>query len=441
MYLVEAFKALNALDEDAFSVEKDGIEKLAQFQDDDNVDPEMKIIDPDAESEEELQDSYVGKVILECQVCHSLIYKLPEEVEIDEEGELANIGDECPYCYTSGGYKIVGQVGKFNTTECKENVCPECGKTIDKCICDKDEENENKIQESLKTRKRKRIKESAESGKAFWSAGYKVGDKLQSDSMGEVEVLALNKGKDYAIFKRNKGLQPFIAAWSPQLYDDKLSWGQGHYFSNKDDVMKYFNGIDESLNERLLDPLDESVENIQVQTDTDTIDIKPEDGGVTVSTGTSVDVEKGEETIQPLSPETEEELTGADSVDRDIDEFDEESFDELGESYFRKVYENVDSYKTTRCKVRGNKMIVEGVIKFNSGKAKKTSFIFESRNCTKGGKYSFLGENMQFTKGTKAFTLRGTIDGGKFITESLNYNYIHKTPEGKSLRISGISKR
>ena len=71
-YLIEAFKALNALDEDVFSVSDDGIEKLSAFEDDDTVSDDITIYDVDAENESELEDSYIGKIILDCNVCHNV---------------------------------------------------------------------------------------------------------------------------------------------------------------------------------------------------------------------------------------------------------------------------------------------------------------------------------------------------------------------------------
>ena len=50
---------------------------------------DIDIIDPDANNEDELSDSYVGKVVLDCSVCHSKIYKDPSEIVIDEVEELA----------------------------------------------------------------------------------------------------------------------------------------------------------------------------------------------------------------------------------------------------------------------------------------------------------------------------------------------------------------
>ena len=75
------------------------------------------IIDPLAETEEDVQESYLGKAILDCIICHSKVYKEPEEVIIDEENGLANVGETCVYCQASDGYKVIGQVAEF---------CPHC---------------------------------------------------------------------------------------------------------------------------------------------------------------------------------------------------------------------------------------------------------------------------------------------------------------------------
>ena len=122
-----------------------------------------------------------------------------------------------------------------------------------------------------------------------------------------------------------------------------------------------------------------------------------------------------------------------------IDEFDEETFDELGESFLKNTYENVKGYKTESIKEQdGNKLVVEGLITFSSGKVKKTSFIFEAKDITKSGKVRFIGENCQLSRGKKSFTVAGKVQEGKFISESLNYNYRAKDAKsGKSTRMYG----
>lgn len=120
-YLTEAFKALDALNEETFDVSADGIKKLADFENlDDNVD-ETTIFDMDADTEDDIEDSYIGKVIIDCNVCHSKIYKDKDEVVIDDETNNANIDMECPYCYSTDGFKVIGEVAPMNN-ETEEKV-------------------------------------------------------------------------------------------------------------------------------------------------------------------------------------------------------------------------------------------------------------------------------------------------------------------------------
>ena len=92
-YLTEAFQDLNILNEDTFDINADGLAELTSFyNDNDNDMADLEtVIDPVAQTEEELQDSYIGKAILDCVICQSKIYKDPEEVIISEDGSLANV--------------------------------------------------------------------------------------------------------------------------------------------------------------------------------------------------------------------------------------------------------------------------------------------------------------------------------------------------------------
>lgn len=137
--------------------------------------------------------------------------------------------------------------------------------------------------------------------------------------------------------------------------------------------------------------------------------------------------------------EGEEDFNNED-VDLDVNEFEENSFDEVAESYLRNVYKNVNSYSTSNVWQSNNHLIIEGMIKFASGKQKRTQFVFESKDATKSGKVRFIGENTQISRGKKSFLLRGSLDKGKFLSESLNYNYRTKDSSGKSQRVYGTAK-
>lgn len=184
------------------------------------------------------------------------------------------------------------------------------------------------------------------------------------------------------------------------------------------------------------DIVTESLEEVEVKTDTDKIKISSET------------ITKDEEMAIPVTDETKDEIIAdddeiiaddeeEDTVD-DIEEFDEESFDELSESYLKKVYSNVDGYKTSNVSFNKSGLCVEGIISFKSGNKKNTQFIFESRD---NGK-RFVGENKQITRGKKAFTVKGSIKDGKFITESFNYRYSAINPQtGKSENLYETLKR
>ena len=165
-----------------------------------------------------------------------------------------------------------------------------------------------------------------------------------------------------------------------------------------------------------------------------------------------------EEVIAPLDVENKEEIVSTTNdvedfesdvqdsmddefVDQDFEEFDEEEFNELGESYLKKVYDNVKSFQTSNVSTKGNTLKLEGIITFASGNKKATTFLFEAHDITKRGKVRFIGENCQISRGKKAFTLTGSIKGNKLIAESLNYNYRTKDANGKSVRLYGTVKR
>ena len=222
--------------------------------------------------------------------------------------------------------------------------------------------------------------------------------------------------------------------------------------------------------------LKESIENISVETDSDTINVKPsENGAVTVETQPKDSGNPEDATIVPVSDEVkaeieansepeeeeveieeeeeieegasedeigEEDEANTNEEDVEVSDLDEETFDELGESYLKNVYNNVESFKTTKGYINEDKIKLEGMITFTSGKKVKTSFLFESSHVSNRGKYKFLGENLQITNRKKAFILTGNIKNGKLISESLSYNYNAKDAStGKLQRVYGTVRK
>lgn len=106
----EAFQELKGLNEDTFSFNKEGFDRLQSFLTRDLTDETVEIIDPEAENNGELKPNYLNDCVLECCVCHDLIYKNPKDIVVDEETQKVNVDEECPHCYNVGGFKVIGQI-------------------------------------------------------------------------------------------------------------------------------------------------------------------------------------------------------------------------------------------------------------------------------------------------------------------------------------------
>lgn len=119
-FLRDAFKSLN---EASFEInDKEALQDLDDFRkaSEETEETTVSVIDPEADKEEELADSYIGKAICECPVCHSYIFKNKEDIRCEEGEDLCNTDEECPYCCEIGGFKIVGQVCEFKPGEAEE---------------------------------------------------------------------------------------------------------------------------------------------------------------------------------------------------------------------------------------------------------------------------------------------------------------------------------
>ena len=413
-YLTEAFQDLNILNEDTFDINADGLAELTSFYNDNDMTDLETVIDPVAQTEEELQDSYIGKAILDCVICQSKIYKDPEEVIISEDGSLANVGEICPYCQSSDGYKVIGQVAEY---------CPHCD---DEDV--KVETDEAEITVDVDKKEDEDLNESLND-----VVTIAVSFANEPDLKTTIETF----NKKYNLTSNIKDIQNDINKMI-EFTGKKANLASLLRNEFADIVADASNYTDEDLvNEFLVEKtLKEDMQNISIETDKEKINISSEPK--------EEEVKSDDEMIAPLEPETEEEFkseveeTEPEYSDVDIDEFEESDFDELGEKYLRRVYENVKSYKTTKGSTQGNTLKLEGLITFKSGKEAKTNFVFEAKSITKTGKLKFLGENKQFARGKQAFTLTGRADGKKLIAESLTYNYRAKNPETKeSKRLYG----
>lgn len=127
---------------------------------------------------------------------------------------------------------------------------------------------------------------------------------------------------------------------------------------------------------------------------------------------------------EDVAPGIESEIAINNIVDtwESIEDFDDETFNKLTESYLTEVYSNVKSFEATGCDLKDNKLMVEGNITFSSGKTKPTAFIYEAKEVN--DKTIVLeGLNVDLAS-EKAFTLNCKVDTeNRLVVESLNYKY------------------
>ena len=519
-YLNEAFTQLQLLNEEEFNLtDKDSIEDIKSLVDA-PVDASIDIIDPDANSEDELSDSYVGKVVLDCSVCHSKIYKDPSEIVIDEVEELANVGEECPYCYTADGFKVLGQIAPFSddVQPTEDELSEEEADDVVEDDTDDDEDDDfmDALSEKLSQMNEAEMSDEDKRDNQVLRRIYNKTQRRANAALTPEEQAVLDKYGLYRstgnkdIMKPGKDAFHASSITSPPRYfkggvdvhDDRVNLAdrarkisdrqpirdfvnsgdynfydttydhdpQGNYKNTfqrkmnrahsaqmqqpmqdmkrlistrnyrqgnldqadakyqaaiakaKADYEKRIKDAEDSLAytkkysakwvddanaeiDRMLkrgkkEDMEESLEKVEVSTeDSNTVITNdPVTNTVSVTTTTNDD---GEGILVPLSDENAEEIAASTEENAEVpeednfiaDDFDEESFDELGEAYLKKVYENIDAFKTTNVSSCGKKLAVEGLITFKSGNTKPTHFIFEQKAQNKKGTYRFIGEN------------------------------------------------
>ncbi len=450
--LKEAFKELQNLNEDTFSFDKEGIFNLDRFlKADDSAPDVVNIIDVEADSEKDLKSTYAGKAILRCCVCEQLIYKDPKDVHIDEDLQRANVDEDCPHCGCIGGYEVVGQVAPYVDME-KTDITVDGDKVeVEEASTEADEKLALPVEESLN--------ESVD-GKPSIANYFKDVDEGEGWVTLELAEEGLERSEDE------------IADW----LDKHPTVG---YIYNIEDIQVICTphapsfdsiaaelGITEYEEEESDESLNEDFHKATVETGDSTLSMETDENGkITVTSEPRKVEESGEEMVAPVSDEIKAEIDAAneepeeeaeepienlpeepaeedkEDMDFDIDEIDEDSFNELGESYFQKVYDNVDHFQTTGGKIDGDKILIEGVITFCSGKQAKTNFLFEGFGASKKGRLKFLGENAQISKRKNAFSIQGRLEGKKLITESLTYNYrALDSKTGKGYNLYGTVK-
>ncbi len=486
-YINEAFKRLELLNEDTFDTSLEGMNKLSDFLNEPEQEV-VKVIDPEASTQDELQDSYVGKVIINCDICHSHVFQNKEDIEIDENG-IVNIEMQCPYCGEQEGFTIIGEIKPYEAeTEPQDPKVTVDGEDVPvSTSAEIEDELSESLLESIVTEDSDAIKGLINTLENSCKGCYMIKPytNFRGDKPYGIRIVSDTRNEDVLTTIRDY-LDITLEEEQDMFYDGDVKWDG----PAEKDILVRFNlfkkkSVTESVvnekdykphTKRLLallrsaeiveeDPttVNESMNNVNVETDDTILTLNTDDSGkVTVSSEPKqAEIVEGEEMIAPVEAETQAEIetnneldsdtsveneiqevsTDDEFVEFDVEEVDEEGIDDMTESYLKRVYENVDSFKTHAVSSSDSTLVVEGVIKFKSGVEKKTGFIFEAVDATSDGKVRFAGMNEHLSRGKKSFSLTGKIVDKKFLAEKLTYNYRAKTAEGSSNRIYGTITR
>lgn len=433
MNLMEAFKALDQLNEDVFSVDAEGIKKLNDFmQNDDSVD-ELSVFDIDSTEDDVIRDDEEcneGDMILDCCVCHSKVFKPISEVVVDEESQIANAGEECPYCFSVEGYKIVGQVKASGEEEASvdEEVSesdedsiqgePDVAEEVsDAPISDLDSDEEAEVQESVKDRiikchmKDRRIGESVDLLTKDNTIASLLRDNMDKLS-GITDVNELRDAIMDLVNESDIANKPAALKLKRDLYSKKsvgaLLSTIGTYMTGEKVIKVGRNSTKsrkESFNHRR-----------KIKEDVDTIRITEDDIVISMSNDESEDEDEGIEgskdnfIVEPVSDEAKEQI--------DFNSIDRESAEDAIEESLKESFGNVKFFRCSNIVPRNNRFIVEGVIGFNSGRKRNTNFVFKPRKITEST-VIFKGYSKELKESVKSISLVCRNRGKKCIAESL----------------------
>ena len=150
-----------------------------------------------------------------------------------------------------------------------------------------------------------------------------------------------------------------------------------------------------------------------------------------ISTPEDVDEEKPEEEKSEEKEESEEKeddkklepAEGEETVDlTDLDEIAEDTFDGLMQEHLTSLYDNVTSYHTTDISQPSrDKVLIEGVVTYNSGKENKVTFDLYEQVDGKIAVFNLANEDL-FGKDA-FFRVNARVEGNKLICENFSYKY------------------
>lgn len=240
--MTESYPIYESVDKDSFNLsDEEDVAELDSYLDDNaKADPIDLVVDLDADSEEDLKDDYVGKAILRCSVCQRDSFKDLDGIERDEDEteELVNIGEDCVFCGSDAGFKLLGVVAPIPTVDLSiEEIIEEPKEEIEEEVVEESldttnvettnesvEEQVTESKESLNEKEERfnRLKAAAkkirERRAALDKADESVKEPLEEEKFAKLK--ALTKGLDKKEVKESKEEDLEVTSINEESFSD-----------------------------------------------------------------------------------------------------------------------------------------------------------------------------------------------------------------------------
>lgn len=390
-----------------------------------------KIVDLDADSPEEILPSYEGKIIVQCPQCMTLFYKNAEDIEKSEDDDsICNVGEKCQHCGNEDGYTIIGKVAAAEpeqTSDMSGEEQPEAeteqqvednAETEEPAENSEDTEEENlddlDLVEPEDTNSDEEEEEEDSNKKEESLSTY--GDILNEDKLSASEIK--QRLDRFADTLEDDGIEENLTedknnvsdAEFKELINSKI-WNEGLdedlNITNSDvdtlvDEIKHAGESEEAEDVSITDEAISPEEYKKITEDLNQVDAAMDEllSQIEHAGETAETPEEDSDTVEEAltcDPEEIKDRLDQFEDDLDFDEIDDKNFNEQFTSYLRKIYRNVDSFKTTGCSMtEGKQLTLTGKVKFNSGKEKTISIIGESCRIPNTNKYQsvWLSESL-----------------------------------------------
>lgn len=170
-------------------------EDVEDAEDEDVIEIEDDETSTSDEDDEIVEANYL---VLKCENCGGLVIKHENEIDVDEETDIANVKDTCAFCGEAGGYKVIGSFAPIDEafTEDSEDADDINDDSADAVDDSADESKETPIEEGIFG---KRVEKIVTPGQ------LKKGDKIIGDVFGSEKDYWSHPGKVKSVSKNDDG--------------------------------------------------------------------------------------------------------------------------------------------------------------------------------------------------------------------------------------------